>query len=115
MKNIIDILRGLRLKQSPDDLIIEPRPSRWFTNEPVKPVFIVLHCSGYNNTLEVFDKFKVSCHYFIPEQNETEPLVAYEVVKPPLRAWHAGISQWKNYTGLNAYALGIEVNMPNYA
>lgn len=98
-----------------DSLIIEPRPSQWFTDEPIEPLYIVLHCSGYNNTLDVFDKSKVSCHYFIPEQNETDPLLVYEVVKLPLRAWHAGISHWKNDSNLNAYAIGIEINMPNYA
>ena len=44
-----------------------------------------------------------------------DTLIAYEVVKPPLRAWHAGISQWGNYTGLNDWSIGIEINMPNYA
>lgn len=33
----------------------------------------------------------------------------------PLKAWHAGVSHWQNVSGLNAYAIGIEINMPNYA
>ena len=29
-------------------------------------------------------------------------------------AWHAGISCWKNYSSLNKYSIGIEINNPGH-
>lgn len=101
-------------KEAPK-LTIIPAPSPYFTNQTITPYYILLHCIGYEDPLEVLNANNVSCHYLIPEQKSSNKLIAYEVVKPPLRAWHAGISQWKNYINLNDYAIGIEINMPNYA
>ena len=29
-------------------------------------------------------------------------------------AWHAGVSNWKNYYSLNKYSIGIEINNPGH-
>ena len=30
------------------------------------------------------------------------------------KAWHAGISIWKNYNSLNKYSIGIEIHNPGH-
>lgn len=101
-------------KRWQNEINIISAPSPYYTNTTIEPKFIVLHCIGYKDPLEALNQNKVSCHYLIPQQNSSE-LIVYEVVKPPLRAWHAGVSKWQEYTGLNDYAIGIEINMPDYA
>lgn len=55
----------------------------------------------------------VSSHYLVPaEHDETYPskkLRVYSLVPEHRRAWHAGVSQWANATGLNDRSIGIEV------
>jgi N-acetylmuramoyl-L-alanine amidase len=108
-------------KSSNEQLEIIPATvaNPYFSNQTITPKFILLHCTGYHDPQEVWLKNQVSTHYLIPEQNNTntniENLIAYEVVKVPLKARHAGVSSWQNITGLNSHAIGIEINMPNYA
>jgi len=98
---------------------LEPNP--YFSNQTITPTHIILHCSGYRDPEQTWLDNQVSTHYFIPEQNTTEEteepeqLIVYEIVKLPLRAWHAGVSHWQNKTGFNDFAIGIEIHMPNYA
>jgi len=98
-------------------LSILEKPSPYFSpKKSITPKFIIIHCTGHNDPWQVLYDNQVSCHYLITRQNETSPvLTAFEVVKPPRRAWHAGISQWKSYKNLNDWAIGIELNLPNYA
>jgi N-acetylmuramoyl-L-alanine amidase len=100
-------------------LEIKPAPevNPHYSNQTITPTFILLHCSGYEDPQATWIANNVSTHYLIPQQRseDTSFVIAYEVVKVPLRAWHAGVSQWRNYTGLNDYAIGIEISMPNYA
>ena len=52
---------------------------------------------------------KVSSHYFIKKNGEILNMV------PDLyKAWHAGISTWKNYNSLNKYSIGIEIHNPGH-
>ena len=54
-------------------------------------------------------KAKVSSHYFIRNNGKILNLV------PDLyKAWHAGISCWKNYSSLNQHSIGIEINNPGH-
>ena len=54
-------------------------------------------------------KAKVSSHYFIRNNGKILNLV------PDLyKAWHAGISYWKNYRLLNQHSIGIEINNPGH-
>ncbi|MCE3237141.1 MAG: N-acetylmuramoyl-L-alanine amidase [Gammaproteobacteria bacterium] len=91
------------------------KPNPYYSNQNITPSYIILHCSGYHDPEQIWIDYQVSTHYFIPEQNDTKQLIAYEVVKMPLRAWHAGVSHWQNKTGFNDFAIGIEIHMPNYA
>jgi N-acetylmuramoyl-L-alanine amidase len=95
-------------------LCIQSKYNPNFSNRSIVHRYILLHCIGYEDPLAVLNESGVSAHYFIPVQNHTG-LVAYQLVDPELRAWHAGVSAWKNDTGLNDWAIGIEVNMLNYA
>ena len=46
----------------------------------------------------------VSCHYLISRSG-----LIFNLLCPSLKAWHAGISQWKNVKNLNDHSIGIEL------
>ena len=72
--------------------------------------FIIFHYTGMKKEKKAINKLtslksKVSSHYFIKNSGEILTLV------PELyTAWHAGKSYWKNFTSINKYSLGIEIN-----
>ena len=76
--------------------------------------FIIIHYTGMKNESYAIKrlcdpKAKVSSHYFIRNNGKILNLV------PDLyKAWHAGISYWKNYHSLNQYSIGIEINNPGH-
>ena len=76
--------------------------------------FIIIHYTGMKNESLAIKKLcnpnsKVSSHYFIKNNGDVLNLV------PNLyTAWHAGISCWKNYSSLNKYSIGIEINNPGH-
>ena len=71
--------------------------------------FIIIHYTGMKKENEAIQKLcnqnsKVSAHYFIKNSGEILNLV------PDLyEAWHAGKSRWGNYSLLNKYSIGIEI------
>lgn len=71
--------------------------------------FIILHYTETKNlkdTLEILcsKKKKVSCHYIVDLNGDI-----YEIVDVTKRAWHAGVSFWKNLKNLNNNSIGIEI------
>ena len=76
--------------------------------------FIIIHYTGMKNESAAIKKLcdtnsKVSSHYFIKNNGHILNLV------PDLyEAWHAGKSKWKNYSSLNQYSIGIEINNPGH-
>jgi len=52
---------------------------------------------------------KVSSHYVVRESGEIVQLVAEDK-----RAWHAGVSRWRDWTALNARSIGIEIVNPGH-
>ena len=53
-------------------------------------------------------KSKVSSHFYIKKMELLNLVpVSYE-------AWHAGISNWKNYKSLNSSSIGIEITNPGH-
>jgi N-acetylmuramoyl-L-alanine amidase len=52
---------------------------------------------------------KVSSHYVVRESGEIVQLVAED-----RRAWHAGVSRWRDWSGLNARSIGIEIANPGH-
>jgi N-acetylmuramoyl-L-alanine amidase len=72
--------------------------------------FIIFHYTGMKNEIDSLNKLtnytsKVSSHFFIKKNGEILSLVP-----EPYIAWHAGISNWKNFRSLNKYSIGIEIS-----
>ena len=84
----------------------------------VEVQFLVLHYTGcsFEKTMEIFQNpsSKVSSHFVIDTQGIIYELIPSLSGKAPLKAYHAGDSQWKDVNGklwnnLNSYSLGIEL------
>ena len=76
-------------------------------NKTVK--FIIIHYTGMIDFKSAYKKLNnlnsdVSCHYLISRNGKI-----YNLLSTNLKAWHAGISKWKGYKGLNDYSIGIEL------
>ncbi|WP_316353138.1 peptidoglycan recognition protein family protein [Candidatus Trichorickettsia mobilis] len=52
---------------------------------------------------------KVSAHYVIKADGEV-----FKLVEDQHSAWHAGVSNWQNYSGINEYSIGIELDNLGY-
>jgi len=75
---------------------------------------IVLHYTGMPSGAEALARMrdplaKVSAHYLIEEDGRVFSLVAEE-----RRAWHAGVSFWKDERDVNAVSIGIELVNPGH-
>ncbi len=76
--------------------------------------FIIIHYTGMKKESEAIRKLsglrsKVSSHYFIKNNGKV-----INLVPDRYRAWHAGVSSWKNFKSLNKYSIGIEINNPGH-
>ena len=72
--------------------------------------FIVIHYTGMNSQSKAINRLidedsKVSCHFFIKKNGEVILMVPEKYI-----AWHAGISNWGNYSSLNKNSIGIEIH-----
>lgn len=69
--------------------------------------FIVIHytSSDLPRSLETLSRGGVSAHYLLPADGRK----VYRMVDENRRAWHAGDSQWRGRTWLNASSIGIEI------
>lgn len=69
--------------------------------------FIVIHytSSDLPRSLETLSRGGVSAHYLLPADGRT----VYRMVDEHRRAWHAGDSQWRGRSWLNASSIGIEI------
>ncbi len=74
--------------------------------------FIVLHytSSDLPDSLKTLSQGGVSAHYLLP----ADQAKIYRMVDENRRAWHAGDSQWRGRTWLNASSIGIEIVNPGY-
>ncbi len=70
--------------------------------------YIVLHYTAADlpRSLQLLTQTEVSAHYLIDDQPRPQ---IYQLVDENRRAWHAGDSQWRGRTWLNASTLGIEI------
>lgn len=79
---------------------------------------IVLHYTALNDekSLKTLTQKQVSAHYLVlthPKKISNKPVVL-QLVTENKRAWHAGVSSWRNRTNLNDTSLGIEIVNSGY-
>lgn len=77
-----------------------------------KPSMVVIHYTGGPSAASAINTFKnptakVSAHLVVDYDGSLTQLVPFDEV-----AWHAGPSEWKGKSGLNQYAIGIEIVNP---
>lgn len=75
---------------------------------------IILHYTGMASAAAALSRLcdpraRVSAHYFVTEGGEV-----LELVDPPCRAWHAGVSSWEGRRNLNDSSVGIELVNPGH-
>lgn len=75
----------------------------------IKPTLLVMHYTGALSTSSAINtltnpKYKVSAHLVLSPEGEVTQLVPFNKA-----AWHAGISKWKNKSGVNNFSIGIEM------
>lgn len=74
--------------------------------------FLVLHYtegnfeSSLNELTKNPDK---GVHYLLPAKPNESDWIVYQLVEEKYLAYHAGLSQWQNYTAINRYSVGIEI------
>lgn len=75
--------------------------------------FLILHYTALDNekSLNVLTQQAVSSHYLI---NDLPDHDIYQLVDENKRAYHAGLSYWRNNTGLNDSSIGIEIVNTGY-
>lgn len=69
--------------------------------------YIIVHFTTIDleKSLRVLTQGEVSSHYLVAEN----PPTIYQLVDESRRAYHAGLSRWKNAAALNASSIGIEI------
>ena len=77
------------------------------TGHDSRAQFLVLHftSTGFDSSLKILTTSAVSSHYLIRD----DPPTIYRLVDESRRAWHAGVSQWRGSTLMNASSIGIEI------
>ncbi|MDO9323102.1 MAG: N-acetylmuramoyl-L-alanine amidase [Pseudomonas sp.] len=81
-------------------------------NHDSRVQYVVLHYTSTDleHSLALLTHGEVSSHYLIGES----PATIYQLVDENRRAWHAGESQWRGRTWLNASSIGIELVNQGY-
>ena len=77
--------------------------------------FLVFHYTGMKNETDAINRLtniqsEVSSHYLIKNNGEIVLMVPVTYI-----AWHAGISFWRKYEGINKYSIGIEISNPGHS
>lgn len=87
--------------------------SQTSANHDSRVQWVVVHYTSTDvqHSLELLTRGTVSSHYLIGEA----PATIYQLVDENRRAWHAGDSQWRGRTWLNASTIGIELVNQGYA
>ena len=75
---------------------------------------LILHYTGMQTGQAALDRLRdpvaaVSSHYVVDEDG-----TVFRLVPEDRRAWHAGVSYWREHTALNARAIGIEIVNPGH-
>lgn len=92
----------------------EPYPYRETPNRSgvYTPRFLVMHYTAGSGAEQSINwltqtRAKASAHVVIGRDGDITQLAPFNIV-----TWHAGVSHWKDYKGLNKYAIGIELDNP---
>ena len=77
--------------------------------------FLIFHYTGMKSERAAIDRLTgiqpgVSSHYLIKNNGEIVLMVPVTYI-----AWHAGISFWRKYEGINKYSIGIEISNPGHS
>jgi len=75
--------------------------------------FLVLHYTAldHSTSMRVLTQQEVSSHYLINDVDDDQIDLLVDETK---RAWHAGVSRWKNLDNLNFTSIGIEIVNPGF-
>ena len=79
----------------------------YYDERPSKVKALIIHCAAHSGKemIEVLREKQLSTHYIIDEDGQI-----YQTVSETKRAWHAGVSSWRNMDNLNHYSIGIELS-----
>ncbi len=97
-----------------ENIIWQPSPNFDERGADIPIDMLVLHYTGMRTAEEALDRLtdaqaKVSAHYFVDEDGGIVSLVREEQ-----RAWHAGVSEWRGESNINARSIGIEIVNPGH-
>ncbi|GIL39772.1 N-acetylmuramoyl-L-alanine amidase [Rhodospirillales bacterium TMPK1] len=75
---------------------------------------LVLHYTGMRDAASALARLcdpasQVSAHYVVDEDG-----TIYRLVEETQRAWHAGVSQWRDIRDVNSRSIGIEIVNPGH-
>jgi N-acetylmuramoyl-L-alanine amidase len=100
-----------RLTPDPVDPSINyiPTPNKGGT---LKPRYLIMHYTAGASAKSSVEwltnrQAKASAHLVIAADGSISQLLPFNVV-----AWHAGVSSWKELSGLNQHSIGIELDNP---
>jgi N-acetylmuramoyl-L-alanine amidase len=94
---------------------IVEKPSPNFDNRGEQAVdMVVLHYTGMKTPEDALTRLcdavaKVSAHYVVDEDG-----IIYRLVAENKRAWHAGVSFWREQVNINHRSIGIEIVNPGH-
>lgn len=95
---------------------LRDRPSPNFDARPGAGAvdMLILHYTGMRTAAEALDRLcdpaaKVSAHYLIEEDG-----AVWRLVDEAQRAWHAGLSCWRDCRDVNGASIGIELVNPGH-
>lgn len=76
--------------------------------------YLVMHYTAIDNdlSLKVLSERDVSAHYLVTDLPDNQIHLLVDETK---RAWHAGVSKWKNIDNLNFTSIGIEIVNKGFA
>jgi N-acetylmuramoyl-L-alanine amidase len=97
-------------------MIVRDRPSLNYDGRTAgTPVdMLVLHYTGMPTAESALERLtdpraSVSAHYLVDEDG-----TIWQLVEEDHRAWHAGVSCWREWTDINSRSIGIELVNPGH-
>jgi N-acetylmuramoyl-L-alanine amidase len=90
--------------------IWHPSPNFGPRRDGLLPSLIVLHYTAMSSAQAALDRLcdpaaEVSAHYLIGHDG-----TLWQMVKEPMRAWHAGSGEWAGQGDINSRSIGIELD-----